>query len=283
MRHTPEQTWPAPAKLNLFLHVTGRLTSGYHRLQTLFQLLDWGDEIAIRATREPTIRRVIDIPGVSEQDDLSLKAARLLQAEAGCSQGAVIGIRKHIPMGAGLGGGSSDAATVLHVLNKLWSCRLPAAQLAQLGLQLGADVPVFLAGRSAWAEGVGEHLQPVSLGSSWYVLLMPGIQIPTAEIFADPDLPRDTAPIDRANYQFESSRNDCQELAVRRYPELARIIEDVSEFGSWRMTGTGSAIFSRARNQNHGDTVTRGLKCRYNVCAVSGVDRSSLFEAGVPE
>ena len=142
---------------------------------------------------------------------------------------------------------------------------------------------MFLAGRSAWAEGVGERLKPVSLGTSWYVLLMPGIQIPTAEIFSDPDLSRDTAPIDRADYQFESSRNDCQEVAVRRYPELARIIEDVSEFGSWRMTGTGSAIFLRARNQNHADTVTRGLKCRYNVCAVRGVDRSSLFETGVPE
>ncbi|MDX1380555.1 MAG: 4-(cytidine 5'-diphospho)-2-C-methyl-D-erythritol kinase, partial [Xanthomonadales bacterium] len=184
--------WPAPAKINLFLHVLGRRADGYHELQTVFQLLDWGDELHIEATDSPSIERTRDLPGVSESDDLGLRAASLLQAASGTAHGARIGAVKQIPPGSGLGGASSDAATVLHVLNRLWGCGLDLQALARLGRELGADVPVFVHGHSAWAEGVGERLEPMALGERHYVLLFPGVTVSTAEVFAEPALPRDT-------------------------------------------------------------------------------------------
>ncbi|NNL95119.1 MAG: 4-(cytidine 5'-diphospho)-2-C-methyl-D-erythritol kinase, partial [Xanthomonadales bacterium] len=221
------------------------------------------------------------IAGVCGPGGLRLKAARLGKAECGCSQGATIEVRKNIPIGAGLGGGSSDAATVLHALNELWGCKVPDRDLARMGLKLGADVPLFLKGRSAWAEGVGEKLSPVALGSNWFVLLMPGFRVATAEVFAAPGLPRNTQPIQWADYRYETSRNDCQGTAVNLHPQLGRIIDEVSEFGNWRMTGTGSAIFLPAQDEIHADTVTQELKCRYNVRAVRGVDRSPLLDMGI--
>jgi len=184
--------WPAPAKLNLFLHITGRRADGYHELQTVFRLLDWGDRIGLRLRADGQVRRQGDgLAGVAEADDLAVRAAALLQSFANVGQGADIIVEKRVPAGGGFGGGSSDAATVLVVLNRLWQAGLDEDALAALGLRLGADVPVFVRGHNAWAEGVGERLQPVTLAPAWYVIVEPGVHVPTPALFADPDLTRD--------------------------------------------------------------------------------------------
>jgi len=180
--------WPAPAKLNLFLHITGRRPDGYHALQTVFRLLDWGDRIRLRVRDDGRIRREgTSVAGVAEADDLAVRAALLLQRVANVAQGADIGIEKHVPAGGGFGGGSSDAATVLVALNRLWNAGLDVDALAALGLQLGADVPVFVRGHNAWAEGVGELLTPIALPPAWFVLVHPGVHVPTPALFASPD------------------------------------------------------------------------------------------------
>ncbi|MGE8263747.1 MAG: 4-(cytidine 5'-diphospho)-2-C-methyl-D-erythritol kinase, partial [Stenotrophomonas sp.] len=188
-------TWPAPAKLNLFLHITGRRPDGYHQLQTVFRLLDWGDRIHLRVRDDGRIRREgPSVAGVAEADDLAIRAAHLLKAAANIAQGADIGVEKRVPAGGGFGGGSSDAATVLVALNRLWGAGLEVDALAALGLQLGADVPVFVRGHNAWAEGVGELLTPIALPPAWFVLVHPGVHVPTPALFASPDLTRD-APV----------------------------------------------------------------------------------------
>jgi 4-diphosphocytidyl-2-C-methyl-D-erythritol kinase len=190
-----EQCWPAPAKLNLFLHITGRRADGYHELQTVFQFLDFCDSLQVEVTRDSRLRRVTAVAGLDEKNDICLRAARLLQTAAGAARGADIHLHKKIPMGGGLGGGSSDAATTLLALNRLWGIDFDIERLAELGLQLGADVPVFIHGRAAWAEGVGERLQPVELPEPWYLVIAPAVQVSTAEIFQAPDLTRDCPPI----------------------------------------------------------------------------------------
>lgn len=274
------QTWPAPAKLNLFLHVTGRRADGYHRLQTLFQLLDWGDQLSIALTPQPEIVRRRDIGGVSAEHDLSIRAARLLQAKCSIDQGARIAVTKNIPQGSGLGGASSDAATALLVLNQLWNCGLDVQELAELGLRLGADVPLFIHGHSAWGESVGERLVPVELGPRHYVVVFPGIRIATARVFADPGLKRNTPELDPslvlASGRFSGLRNDCMPVALKLSPELDRIRADLATWGDWKMTGTGSALFLPVEKKNHALQLTTELKCRYNVRAVKGVDRSPL-------
>lgn len=268
--------WPAPAKLNLFLRVTGRRPDGYHELQTLFQLLDWGDEIAVDISGTPAIRRTGDDYGVPEDGDLALRAARLLQSAAGVNKGAVIDVKKRIPMGAGLGGGSSDAATVLVALNRLWGCGLTPDQLAALGLELGADVPVFVHGHTALAEGVGERLQPVSLGPRHYVLVLPGIHIPTREVFSDPDLPRDSPPISLEAARAGEGGNDCEGVVRRRYPEMDRAFRALARWGEPRMTGTGSGIFLGMPDHGSAIGAASEIKSLYNVRAVDGMDRSPL-------
>ncbi|NIM69760.1 MAG: 4-(cytidine 5'-diphospho)-2-C-methyl-D-erythritol kinase [Xanthomonadales bacterium] len=269
--------WPAPAKLNLFLHILGRRTDGYHELQTLFQLLDWGDEVRLQITSDGRIERVGNLPGVPAQSDLAVRAARALQAHCGVRAGALIDIHKRIPLGSGLAGGSSDAATTLVALNELWGCGLSKPELAELGLALGADVPVFVLGRSAWAEGVGERLEPLRLGTRHYVLIFPGLRIATAEVFADPHLPRDTPAIEPARWRFESSRNDCEAVVLARHPELREVMQAAAAFGSPRLTGTGSCIFLPAEGENAARGITTALKPRYNVRAVRGVDHSPLL------
>jgi 4-diphosphocytidyl-2-C-methyl-D-erythritol kinase len=270
--------WPAPAKINLFLHVTGRRPDGYHELQTLFQLLDWGDEIRIQATAESEITRAgADYP-VAEEADLAVRAARLLQSEAGCRKGAKIRVRKRIPMGAGLGGGSSDAATVLLALNRLWHCGLDLPALADLGARLGADVPVFVHGRSAMATGIGEQLRPVAIGPRHYVLVLPDLAISTAAIFADPELVRESAPISLAEALTGKGRNDCEAVVRVRYPQITELMASLERWGRPRMTGTGSALFLQMGSRELAIRAAREMKTLYNVHAVRGLDRSPVHE-----
>ncbi len=281
---TTESSWPAPAKLNLFLHVTGRRADGYHQLQTLFQLLDWGDDVTIRVTDSHAILRSNDIAGVTPEQDLSLRAAQRLQSLCRPGCGAEIAIRKRIPQGGGLGGASSDAATVLVALNRLWGCGLSTDELAALALELGADVPLFVRGRSAFAEGVGEQLAPVTLGATHYVLVMPGIHVSTAAVFADPDLERATPPIGRSQPRvfgaslYSSTRNDCEPVALRLHPALATVAEELADYGPVRMTGTGSAFFIPVARKSEAIRVTTALETRYNARAVRGVDQSALLD-----
>ncbi len=231
----------SPAKLNLFLHVTGRRASGYHELQTLFQLLDWGDEMQFTATERGPV--LVDMPGLDlpPQDNLVTRAAALLPSRG---QGARIQVHKRVPAGGGLGGGSSNAATTLLVLNELWGCALSNRALQELGLSLGADVPVFIAGHSAWAEGVGEQLKSVELPPRWYPIITPDVAISTAEIFSHRELTRDTAPIKIAAFFEGTSRNDCQTVARNLYPEVDKALKWLEKFSAARMTGTGASIFA---------------------------------------
>jgi len=271
--------WPAPAKLNLFLLVTGRRADGLHELQTLFQLLDWGDEVYLRASKGSDIVRPRCDFDVSAEDDLTVRAARLLQRASGCSQGAVLEVRKNIPIAAGLGGGSSNAATVLMVLNRLWGCGFSTGALADLALELGADVPLFVRGQSAIALGVGHRLEPVKLGRRHYLLVMPDIRISTAEVFSDGSLKRDSTPIAREDALAGGGRNDCEPVTCRRHPSLARVIDELQEFGPARMSGTGSSVFVPMPSRAAAEAAASDLKCRYNVRAVGGLDESMLIRA----
>lgn len=277
IENTP-QCWPAPAKLNLFLHITGRRPDGYHDLQTLFQLLDWGDELRFSINNSGQISRSCNIDGIREEDDICVRAARLLKARFDVQKGVHIDLIKRIPMGAGLGGGSSDAATVLLALNQLWSLGMALPQLVDLGLELGADVPVFVHGRSALGEGRGEKLKAVTLGQRFYVLVFPEISISTAEVFHHPQLKRDSALIDMSVTSLESGRNDCEPVVLRMYPELKEIMQDLSSWGQPHMSGTGSTIFLQFDDKKTAISTASELKCRYNVRPVGGVDQSFLLD-----
>jgi len=252
---------PAPAKLNLFLHVTGRRPDGYHLLQTVFQLLDRCDLLHFKVREDGAIRRITDIPGVPEDSDLVVRAARLLKAAAGnraSGLGAEIALEKRLPMGGGLGGGSSDAATTLLALNHLWGTGLGRAELMALGLQLGADVPFFLFGRNAFAEGVGEALQPVDTPACWYVVIEPGVVVPTAAIFSDPGLTRSTNPVRISDFSSASicfGKNDLQVVAARLFPPVADAIEWLSQHGEARMTGSGACVFCAFPQEHQADEV----------------------------
>lgn len=273
-----ESVWPAPAKLNLFLHVTGRRADGYHELQTLFQLLDWSDELEFRVTRSGEIRRACGEYGVAESDDLVVRAARLLRNAAGGRRGIEIAVRKHIPLGGGLGGGSSDAATTLLALNRLWGIDMDHRELAALGLKLGADVPLFVHGHSALAEGVGERLDPVNLGERHYVVVLGAEAVSTAAAFADPLLDRAMPRLDRAAALAGAGRNAFESVVASRYPAIARTLEDLRTIGQPRLTGTGSAIFLERPDQEAAERTAQDLKCRYNVRAVRGIDRSPVLD-----
>lgn len=235
---------PAPAKLNLFLHVVGRRPDGYHLLQSAFRLLDWCDWLEIRVREDGEILRARELPGVSEAADLTLRAARLLKEATGTCLGVEIAVEKHLPMGGGLGGGSSDAATVLMALNRVWDCGMSREALQVLGLQLGADVPFFIYGRDAFVEGVGERFQPIELPPAWYVIVSPGVEIPTSEIFGDEGLTRNTPPIRIADFALSATRNDLQPVAGRRYPGVKAAIDWLSGFYPARMTGSGACVFA---------------------------------------
>lgn len=239
--------YPAPAKLNLFLHVIGRRGDGYHQLQTLFRFVDHGDSLRFSPRRDGALRLVRPLPGVPPETDLCLRAARLLREATGCRQGADILVDKRLPMGGGLGGGSSDAATVLLALNHLWRLGLSRQRLQALGLALGADVPVFLFGRNAFAEGIGEILHPVDLPPAWYVVLEPPVAVPTAAIFSAPELKRDTPAISPdafSPWRPGFGKNDLEPAALRRFPALAGHLAWLGRFGAARMTGSGACLFA---------------------------------------
>ena len=239
-----DSVYPAPAKLNLFLHVVGRRPDGYHLLQTLFRFVDHGDRLRFSPLNGGRVELARPLPGVAPEDDLTVRAARLLQQETGCKQGARIEVEKRLPMGGGLGGGSSDAATVLIALNYLWQTGVPRRRLQEIGLTLGADVPVFVFGENAFAEGVGEELRPMSVPPAWYLVLEPPVQVPTPTIFKDASLCRDTPPIVAESWRPGFGRNDLQAVAVRLFPEIARHLEWLAAFGEARMTGSGACVFA---------------------------------------
>ena len=269
---------PAPAKLNLFLHVVGRRADGYHLLQTAFRLLDWGDTLDFALRTDGCIRRANDVPGVAEADDLVVRAARLLQAHTGSALGADITVHKVLPMGGGLGGGSSDAATTLVALNRLWATGLSRAELQTLGLALGADVPVFVFGRDAFAEGVGEALQPLALPPAWYVVISPGVSAPTAEIFSAEDLTRNTAPIRMADFAPSTTRNDLQAVACSRYPEVQRAIDWLDAYAPALMTGSGACVFAEVPSEAEADRITKNCPPQWKAWKVRSLTRHPLYE-----
>ncbi|MCQ4306056.1 4-(cytidine 5'-diphospho)-2-C-methyl-D-erythritol kinase [Stutzerimonas frequens] len=252
-------TLPAPAKLNLMLHITGRRADGYHELQTLFQFLDYGDELSFRLREDGQIRLLTELPGVDHDSNLIVRAARLLQRESGCTLGADIQLTKRLPMGGGIGGGSSDAATSLLGLDHLWNTGLGEDRLAELGLSLGADVPVFVRGRAAFAEGVGERLQPVDLAEPWFLVIAPQVSVSTAEIFADPELTRNTPAITVRSLLAGGGHNDCQPVVEKRYPEVRNALSLLNKFVQARMTGTGACVFGSFPNEGEADKVRRQL------------------------
>lgn len=242
---------PAPAKLNLFLHVVGRRADGYHLLQTLFRFIDLNDMLYFTLREDGVVRRLSDIEGVPEEQDLCVRAARLLQQESGTRLGVDIRLEKHIPMGGGLGGGSSDAATTLLALNKLWQLNLSRERLMQLGLTLGADVPVFVFGENAFAEGVGERLQAFALPEAWYLVLFPPVHVPTPQIFTHPELTRDTnsitiraLPSGQRLSGVKWLKNDLQAVACKLYPEVSQYLEMLEKFSPAMMTGSGACVFA---------------------------------------
>lgn len=270
-------TLVSPAKLNLFLHVTGRRTDGYHTLQTLFQLLDYGD--TLQFADSPTLTLCPQLAGVAPEDNLIMRAARLLQRATGCGKGAAITLDKRLPLGGGIGGGSSNAATTLLALNTLWDLRLSLAELAALGLQLGADVPVFVRGRSAWAEGVGEHLEPVDLPARNYLILVPPCQVSTALIFSQQALTRNSSAITIAAFLREGGRNDCEAVVRQLYPEVAFALDWLSNFAPARMTGTGACVFASFAERTAANAVLQQLPAGYTGFVAQGVNHSPVHRA----
>jgi 4-diphosphocytidyl-2-C-methyl-D-erythritol kinase len=272
-------TWSAPAKLNLMLHIVGRRPDGYHELQTVFQLIDLRDRIRIRIRDDGVIARPKGPAGVPEADDLVVRAARALQAASGTRQGADIEVAKVIPMGGGLGGGSSDAATVLSALNQMWQIGLASEQIAAIGAQLGADVPIFVHGRSAWGEGVGERLRPVTIpGESWYLVIYPGVAVPTAAVFQAPELTRNSPPTTMRGFLETGGRNDCEAVVRARFPAVAEALDWLARHAPARLTGTGSCVFAKFARAVDAERVAARVPDEWRAFVARGLDRSPLLE-----
>ena len=275
---------PAPAKLNLFLHVTGRRADGYHLLQSVFQLIDASDLLHFETRNDEQIQRVTEVAGVPEESDLIIRAARLLQHAARAKGlqtpcGASIAIEKRLPMGGGLGGGSSDAATTLLVLNHLWGAGFSQAELMKLGLQLGADVPFFLFGRNAFAQGVGEDLVAIDTPVRWFVVMEPGVMVPTAAIFSNPELTRDTKPVritDFSDAPTSFGKNDLQAVATRLFPPIAHALEWLSNFGAARMTGSGACVFCSFEREEQADEVLKQVPEQWKAWKAKALNRHPL-------
>jgi 4-diphosphocytidyl-2-C-methyl-D-erythritol kinase len=273
--------WPAPAKLNLFLQVVGRRPDGYHRLQTVFQLLDWGDTVHVRPRDDGEVRRLgAHQYGVDAADDLVVRAGKLLQQAAKTSQGADIVVEKAIPVGGGFGGGSSDAAAALVGLDAVWGTGMGEDALAGLGLRLGADVPLFVRGRSAWAEGVGEELTPIDLLPTAYLIVDSGVSVPTAELFQAPDLTRDAAPATIAGFLSGAVRGNAFEPVLRRlHPGIDSVLTTLSRLGEAGLTGTGGGCFVRFASRESAEAAQRALPSGLRSWVASGVARSPLLAA----
>ena len=271
--------WPSPAKLNLFLHITGRNENGYHLLQSLFQIVDVADQLAFDINQTGSIELCTKMDDVPAEENLIVRAARLLQQHTAVSLGCRIWLQKILPMGGGIGGGSSNAATTLLVLNQLWKTGLSHQQLAELGLQLGADVPIFIHGETAFAEGVGEKIIPAKLKEQWYLVVFPNCHVSTAAVFSDPELVRDTAKMQWCDYEFSKTRNDCQKLVCKRYPEVASLLHQLLEYAPSRMTGTGACVFSVFDNMEDAEKVKNILPKDYRGFVTKGVNRSPLHQA----
>jgi 4-diphosphocytidyl-2-C-methyl-D-erythritol kinase len=268
-----EQFWPAPAKLNLFLHVVGRRRDGYHLLQTAFQLLDFGDTIGLRPRADGRIERVRGPSTIAAEHDLAVRAARTLQAASGCRSGVEISVEKRIPIGGGLGGGSSDAATVLVALDRLWGLGLGVERLAEIGLGLGADVPLFVRGRSAWAEGVGERLTPLDLPASWYVILDPGAEVATAAVFQAPDLTRNSPPTTISRFLAgEATRNDLEPVVRARFPAVARALDWLAAHAPARLTGSGACVFAACSDRAGAEAIATRCPAGLRAYVARGID-----------
>jgi 4-diphosphocytidyl-2-C-methyl-D-erythritol kinase len=278
---TAPENFPAPAKLNLSLLVTGRRADGYHLLQTVFRLIDFGDTLRIGVRADGRIVRGKEVPGVKADDDLSVRAARLLQKAATTALGADITLEKRLPLGGGLGGGSSDAATVLIALNRLWQLDWPRARLQSLALELGADVPFFVFGESALGTGIGEQLTPLPLPPAWYVVLVPPVCVATAQIFQDSDLIRDSIPLTIPPFSFAAGRNDLEAVVGRHYPEVAHHLAWLRQFGAARMSGSGACVFAGFGSEAEARAVMDRLPPTMSGFVARGLDRHPLWAMGV--
>ena len=273
-----ETLWPAPAKLNLFLHVTGRRADGYHDLQTLFQLIDLCDSIGITLRADGQIVRMGGAEEVAPENDLVVRAACALRQARATRLGASLRIVKRIPIRAGLGGGSSDAATTLLALNRLWGCDLTSAALANLGVALGADVPVFLGGSSAWAEGRGEKLTPLELPLCWYLVICPGVSVSTATIFQAPELTRNSPLITIRGFFESGGHNDCEPVVCARYPEVRAALEWLALSAPAHLTGTGSCVFAAFASEAAARQVAARVPQRWTGLVARGLNTSPVHE-----
>ncbi len=271
---------PSPAKLNLFLHITGQRADGYHELQSIFQFIDICDQLTITPLTPPDIKISPAIEGIPLEDNLIYKAAELLQQKTGCKQGAHIQLDKILPMGGGLGGGSSNAATALVGLNHLWQTALNINELAELGLKLGADVPIFIRGQAAWAEGIGERITPMmNLAENWFVVIMPNCHVNTASIFSHKDLTRDTPKCRMSAALRGEGRNDCESVVTSLYPDVYNSLNLLKKFGLARMTGTGACVFLEVSSKQQAHTVLAQLPADYQAFMAKGLNQSPLHKA----
>ncbi len=277
-----QQAWPAPAKLNLFVHVTGRRADGYHSLQTAFRLIDLADTLRFRPREDGRVTLRQALAGVLPEQDLCVRAAALLKQATGHEAGVEVELVKRIPMGGGLGGGSSDAATTLVVLNHLWRLGLKRGELQQLALKLGADVPVFVFGENAFAEGVGEELTPLALAQAWYLVLVPPVEVPTAAVFAAPELTRESKPI-RITAFFDglkqrALRNDLEPVVSKRYPEVARHLAWLKQYGEARMSGSGACVYAEFSTEAAARAAHAQLPQAMRGFVARGLERHPLHE-----
>lgn len=273
---TASGPWPAPAKLNLFLHITGRREDGYHTLQTVFQFLDRVDRLCFDITADRTIRRFGGPAGVPATADLCVRAARRLQVISGTSKGVDIYNDKCVPPGGGLGGGSSDAATTLWALNRLWDTGLNAGELARLGLELGADIPVFLHGEAAWAEGIGEILTSLTLPEPWFLVVVPPVSVSTANIFSAAELTRDTPQLTIRAFLSGAGHNDCEAVVRHRYPQVAAALDWLNSHAPARLTGTGACVFAAFESEPEARSVERQVPPDWTAFVARGMNRSPL-------
>jgi 4-diphosphocytidyl-2-C-methyl-D-erythritol kinase len=271
------ERWPAPAKLNLMLRITGQRSDGYHLLQTVFQFTDLCDWITFHPVNNGKVSLKKTIPGVPEANDLTVRAAKLLKTETGCEQGVCIEVEKNLPMGGGLGGGSSDAATTLVVLNELWDLKLPSKKLMDLGLALGADVPVFVGGYSSWAEGVGEKLEKINLEEQWVIIIKPACHVDTKQIFSAKNLTRNSRSITILDFTEGEHQNDCLSVVCELHPTVKEALVVLSEYSEARLTGTGACIFAQFDSQNAAMDAYKSLKDKWQVYLAKGVNESPLF------